>query len=102
MYMAAKRCAGRQSNKELVRKVSKSLKASSNTEAVTRAPRKTLPTRGAETALDAKRREREEKREQKRMQEVSRKLDALAKRLGRWDAQAIIRKFRDSNLKGDS
>ena len=47
-------------------------------------------------------REREEKREQKRMQEVSAKLDALAKRLGRWDAQAIIRKFRDTNLKGDS
>jgi len=36
-------------------------------------------------------REREEKREQKRMHEASRKLDA----------QAIIRKFRDTNLKGD-
>jgi metal-responsive CopG/Arc/MetJ family transcriptional regulator len=52
--------------------------------------------------IEAKRREREEKREQKRMQEASRKLDALAKRLGRWDAQAIIRRFRDTNLKGDS
>lgn len=47
-------------------------------------------------------REREEKRERKKMQEASRKMDALAKRLGRWDAQAIIRKFRDTNLKGDS
>ena len=47
-------------------------------------------------------RDREEKREQKKMQEASRKLDALAKRLGRWDAQAIIRRFRDTNLKGDS
>ena len=43
-----------------------------------------------------------EKRERKKMQEASRKLDALAKRLGRWDAQAIIRKFRDTNLKGDA
>jgi len=47
-------------------------------------------------------RERDERREPKKMQEVSRKLDALAKRLGKWDAQAIIRKFRDTNLKGDS
>ena len=47
-------------------------------------------------------REREQKRAQKKMQEGSRKLDALAKRLGRWDPQAIIRKFRDTNLKGDS
>jgi len=37
-------------------------------------------------------REREEKREQKRMQEASRKMDA----------QALIRKFRNTNLKGDS
>jgi len=100
--MAAKRRAGRQSNRELVRKVPKSLTASSNTEAVNRALRKTLPTRGGEIALEAKRREREEKREQKRMKGASHKLDALAKRLGRWDPQAIIRKFRDTNLKGDS
>jgi hypothetical protein len=42
-----------------------------------------MPTREWETALEAKRREREEKREQRRMHEVSRNLDALAKRLGR-------------------
>jgi hypothetical protein len=47
-------------------------------------------------------REREEKRERKKMQEASRKLDEPAKRLGKWDAQAIIRRFRDTNLKGDS
>jgi hypothetical protein len=35
------------------------------------------------------------------MQEASRKMDALAKKLGKWDAQKIIRKFRDTNLKGD-
>ena len=71
-------------------------------QAVFQAIRQLMPTREWETALEAKRREREEKREQKRMQEVSRKLDALAKRLGRWDAQVIIRKFRDTNLKGGS
>ncbi|HEY2920177.1 MAG TPA: hypothetical protein VGK77_14420 [Candidatus Binatia bacterium] len=100
--MAAKRRAGRRSKKELARKVATSLTASSNTEAVNRALRTTLPARGAETALDAKRREREKKRERKKMQEASLKMDALAKRLGRWDAQAIIRKFRDTNLKGDA
>ena len=38
----------------------------------------------------------------KKMQEASRKMDALAKKLGKWDPQATIRKFRDTNLKGDS
>ena len=71
-------------------------------EAVTRALRKAIPTRGTEAALEAKRRESEDKGERKKMQEASRKLDALAKRLGKWEAQAIIRKFRDTNLKGDS
>jgi hypothetical protein len=102
MHMAAKRRAGRQSSRELVRKVPKSRKASSNMETVNRGLRKALPIRGGETALDAKRREREEQREQKTMQEASHKLDVLAKRLARWDPQAIIRKFRDTNLKGDS
>ena len=102
MHMAAKRRVSRQPNRELAKKVPKSLKASSNTEAVTRALRKAIPTRGTEAALEAKRRESEDKGERKKMQEASRKLDALAKRLGRWDAQAIIRKFRDTNLKGDS
>jgi hypothetical protein len=102
MHMAAKRRAGRQSNRQSVRQVPKSLTVSSNVGAVDKARRKTLSTRGGETALEAKRREREGKREQKRMQEASRKMDALAKKLGKWDPQATIRKFRDSNLKGDS
>ena len=38
----------------------------------------------------------------KKMQQASRNMDALAKKLGKWDAQKIIRKFRDSNLKGAS
>jgi metal-responsive CopG/Arc/MetJ family transcriptional regulator len=52
--------------------------------------------------IEAKRREREDEEKRKKMQEASRKMDALAKKLGKWDPQATIRKFRDSNLKGDS
>jgi metal-responsive CopG/Arc/MetJ family transcriptional regulator len=52
--------------------------------------------------LHAKRAKREEEEKRKNMQEASRKIDALAKKLGDWDAQAIVRKFRDSNLKGDA
>lgn len=55
-----------------------------------------------EDYLRAKRVKREEEKKRKQMQEASRKMDALAKKLGAWDAQAIIRKFRDSNLKGDA
>ena len=53
-----------------------------------------------EKYLEAKRREREEKEEQKRMKEACERMDRLATKLGRWDAQGIIRRFRDSNLKG--
>jgi metal-responsive CopG/Arc/MetJ family transcriptional regulator len=52
--------------------------------------------------IEAKRREREEEKTRKKMHEASSKMDALAKKLGRWDPQATIRKFRESNLKGDS
>jgi metal-responsive CopG/Arc/MetJ family transcriptional regulator len=52
--------------------------------------------------IEAKRREREEKdKNRKKMQEACRKMDALAKKLGEWDPRAAIRKFPDSNLKGD-
>jgi metal-responsive CopG/Arc/MetJ family transcriptional regulator len=54
-----------------------------------------------EKYIEAKRREREEEEKHKKMQEASRKMDALAKKLGDWDPQATIRKFRDTNLKGD-
>ena len=53
-----------------------------------------------EKYIEAKRQQREEKKEQKRMKEACDRMDRLAKKLGRWDAQGIIRKFRDSNLKG--
>jgi hypothetical protein len=32
------------------------------------------------------------------MQEASRKMDELAKKLGNWDAQSIVRQFRDGDL----
>jgi len=53
--------------------------------------------------IEAKRREREEKDEnRKKMQKASRKMDVLAKKLGKSNPQTTIRKFRDTNLKGDS
>ena len=50
--------------------------------------------------IEAKRREREKEEKQQKMQEASRKIDELAKELGDWDPQPIIRRFRDTNLKG--
>jgi len=55
-----------------------------------------------EEYLRSKRKKREEEEKRKKMQEASKKMDALAKKLGDWDPQAIIRKFRDTNLKGDA
>jgi metal-responsive CopG/Arc/MetJ family transcriptional regulator len=55
-----------------------------------------------EEYLRSKKVQREEEEKRKKMQEGSRKMDALAKKLGDWDAQAIIRRFRDSNLKDDA
>jgi metal-responsive CopG/Arc/MetJ family transcriptional regulator len=54
-----------------------------------------------EKYIVAKRHEREEEEKRKKMREASGKIDALAKKLGDWDAQATIRKFRETNLKGD-
>ena len=55
-----------------------------------------------EKYIEAKRQGREEEERRKRMREASHKMDALAKKLGKWDPQATIRKFRDTNLKGNS
>jgi len=55
-----------------------------------------------EEYLQAKKRQREDQEKRKKMQEASRKMDTLAKKLGAWDAQAIIRRFRDSNVKDDA
>jgi len=54
-----------------------------------------------EEYLHGKRKKREEEEKRKEMKRASERMDRLAKKLGRWDAQAIIRKFRDTNLKGD-
>jgi len=54
-----------------------------------------------EEYLQAKREKREEEERRKGMKEACERMDRLAKKLGRWDAQAIIRKFRDTNVKGD-
>ncbi|MDH3445671.1 MAG: ribbon-helix-helix protein, CopG family [Deltaproteobacteria bacterium] len=55
-----------------------------------------------EKYLEDKRHEREAEVKRVRMQEASRKMDALAKKLGKWDPQTTIRKYRDSNLKDAS
>jgi metal-responsive CopG/Arc/MetJ family transcriptional regulator len=55
-----------------------------------------------EEYLQARRKKREEEEKRKKMLDASRKMDALAKKLGNWDPQATIRKFRNSNLKGNA
>jgi metal-responsive CopG/Arc/MetJ family transcriptional regulator len=55
-----------------------------------------------EKYIELKRRAGEEEQIRRKMQEAGRKMDALAKKLGKWDPQATIRKFRDANLKGES
>ncbi len=52
-----------------------------------------------EKYIEAKRRGREDEERRKKMQEASRRMDVLAKKLGNWDPQATIRKFRDNKLK---
>jgi hypothetical protein len=49
--------------------------------------------------IEAKRHGREEEKKYRKMREGSRKMDALAKKLGKWDAQTTIRKFRDNKFK---
>lgn len=55
-----------------------------------------------EKYIEDKRRRRAEEEKRKKMEAASRKMDELAKKLGKWDAQKIIRKFRESNLKDAS
>jgi hypothetical protein len=51
--------------------------------------------------IKTKRRQRQDEK-RKKMQRASHKMDALVKKLGNWNPQATIRKFRDTNLKGRS
>lgn len=55
-----------------------------------------------EEYLQARRMKREEEEKRKKMQDASHKIDALAKKLGDWDPEAIVRRFRDNNLKDDA
>jgi hypothetical protein len=52
--------------------------------------------------VKAKSKRRQKLKMSKQMQETSLRMDALAKKLGKWDPQSIVRKFRDSNLSGKS
>lgn len=61
--------------------------------------RSALVQKAAIQYFEAKQKAYEEKEKRKEMQEASRKIDELAKKLGDWDPGAIIRRFRDSNLK---
>jgi hypothetical protein len=55
-----------------------------------------------EKYIKTKRRERNEEEKRKKMAEASRKMEGLAKNLGKWNPQATIRKFRDRNFKAGS
>ena len=73
-----------------------------NTEAKDeRISRSALIQTAIEEYLQAKRKKREEEERRKEMQEASRRMDELAKELGDWDGVSIIRRFRDTNLKGE-
>ena len=52
-----------------------------------------------EKYIEAKRRDRAEEKKRKKMHEATCKMDALATKLGKWNAQKIIRKYRGSTLK---
>jgi metal-responsive CopG/Arc/MetJ family transcriptional regulator len=47
-----------------------------------------------EKYIEEKRRQREEQPTRKKMEDAARKMDALARKLGKWNPQATIRKFR--------
>ena len=55
-----------------------------------------------ESYIQRKRLERQEEERRKAMQEASLKMDALAKKLGKWDPRETIRKSRNANLKAGS
>ncbi len=54
-----------------------------------------------EEYLHGKKKKREEEEKRREMKKASERMDRLAKKLGHLDDQAIIRKLRDTNLKGD-
>ena len=52
-----------------------------------------------EKYIETKRRDRAEEKKRKKMHKAARKMDSLAKKLGKWNAQKIIRKYRGNILK---
>ena len=52
-----------------------------------------------EKYIEGKRREREEEETRRKMRDACRKMDTLASKLGKWDTQSTIRKFRDLKFK---
>jgi len=52
--------------------------------------------------MGPKRRGKQKAKKLKKMRAASSKMDVLAKKLGKWDPQATIRKFRDRNMNGKS
>jgi metal-responsive CopG/Arc/MetJ family transcriptional regulator len=55
-----------------------------------------------EKYIGEKRRIREENQKRKNMEEAARKIDALARKLRKWNPQTTVRKFRDTNVKSGS
>jgi metal-responsive CopG/Arc/MetJ family transcriptional regulator len=55
-----------------------------------------------EKYIEAQRRAREEEQKRRTMQDACRRMDALAKKLEKWDPQATIRRFRDTYFRETS
>ena len=67
-----------------------------------RIKRSALLQKAAEAYLEQVRKEQEEAERRHKMEEACRKMDELAKKAGKWDPVAIIRKFRDSGWRGEA
>jgi hypothetical protein len=52
-----------------------------------------------ENYIEAHRRDHAREEKQNEMHKAARKMDAVAKKLIKWNAQKIIRKYRGTNLK---
>jgi hypothetical protein len=64
-----------------------------------RSSRSALIQTALEKYIEGKRRDREEQQKRNKMEDAARKMDALAKKLGKWNPQATIRKFREIDFK---
>lgn len=62
--------------------------------------RSALLQEAARAYLRSKQEEREAEERRRRREDACRRMDDLAKRLGDWDPVGVIRRFRDTSLKG--